>query len=153
MRPALAVGLRPIYLTSPTCQSDLLQTLMDLFVNIAFPRNGSVQELSRVINNIKYSLIGAPRLMNRKEGEYKNQPVSVTVFDGWSNTHPQFPHGLQFSQQCVVVTVMLPPHGGAAGIISQHISRTVDRMCPLNDAAFWCRTGCINPLLNFSDRQ
>lgn len=74
--------------------------------------------------------------MNRKEGEYRIQPVSVAVFDGWSKTHPQFSHGLQFSYQCVVVTVMLSTHGVASGIIAQYISRTVDRMCPLNDAAF-----------------
>lgn len=89
--------------------------------------------------------------MNRTEGEYRIGPVSLKVFDNWAETHPQFPHAIQYSDNTLVINIMLPPHDGAAGIIIQHISRVVDRMCPQNDAEIWCRTGCINPLPKISD--
>jgi hypothetical protein len=86
--------------------------------------------------------------MNGKGGEYRIKPITITV-DKWADSHPQFPYNLQLANQTLVVTVMLPPHDGAAGIIAQHITRTVDRMCPRNDAIFWSRTGCINPFSIF----
>ena len=122
---------------------------MDGFFDISFPKNGSIQDLSRIIAGLKYCLFDNVCLMNRNEGEYRISPVTVAAFDKWANSHPQFPYGLQFANQCIVVTIMLPPHDGAAGIIAHQISRTVDRMCPMNDANFWSRTGCIPPLLGF----
>jgi hypothetical protein len=70
--------------------------------------------------------------MNGKEGEYWIKPISITGAD----SHPQFPYTLQPANQTLVVTVMLAPHDGAARIIAQHITRTVDRMCPRNNAIF-----------------
>ena len=129
--------------------SHLSSNYMDTFIDIVFPKNGSVQDLSRILVNLKYHPIGASWLMNRKEGEYRIKPITITVFDKWADSHPQFPYSLQLANQTLVVTVMLPPHDRTAGIIAQHISRTVDRMCPLNDAIFWSGTGCINPFSIF----
>jgi len=70
--------------------------------------------------------------MNRMEGEYRIKPLTVTVFDKWADSHPQFPYSLQLANQTLIVTVMLPPHNRAVGIIAQHLSRTVVTMCPLN---------------------
>ena len=118
---------------------------MDTFVDITFHPAGSENDLSRVIASLKYCLFDNVCLTNRKIGEYRITPVLVTVFDQWADSHPQFPHAFQYSDNTVVITIMLPPHDGAAGIIAHHISRTVDRMCTLNDASHWSRTGRIPP--------
>jgi len=102
---------------------------MDNYSDILFPRHGSTHELSRIITGLKH------------EGEYRIQPVPVAVFDRWCQLHPQFPYAVQFSNQHLIISIMLPPHDRAAGIISNQITRTVDRMCPLNDALFVSGTG------------
>jgi len=122
---------------------------MDNYSDILFPRHGSTHELSRIIAGLRYCLFHNVCLMNRHEGEYRIQPVPVAVFDRWCQSHPQFPYAVQFSNQHLVISIMLPPLDRAAGIISNQISRTVDRMCPLNDALFVSGTGCIHPRLEF----
>jgi hypothetical protein len=122
---------------------------MGNYSDILFPRHGSTHELSRIITGLRYCLFDNVCLMNRHQGEYRIQPVPVAVFDRWCQLHPQFPYAVQFSNQCLVISIMLPSHDRAAGIISNEIMRTVDRMCPLNDALFVSGTGCIHPRLEF----
>ena len=126
---------------------------MDVSKDVKFSPGGSVQELSRLLNSFKYGLVGISLLMNRDAGEYRIQPVSLKVFDTWAACHPQFPHGIQYDNKLVVVTIMLPPHDRSAAIIVQHITRVVDRMCTGNDANFWSGTGCMFPLFKVSDEQ
>ena len=124
---------------------------MDSFFNISFPKTGSIQDLSRIIAELKYCLFDDVCLMNRNEGEYQISPVTVTAFDKWANSHPQFPYGLQFANQYIVMTIIFPLYDRAAGIITHQISRTVDKMCPMNDTNFWLGTGCIPPPSGISD--
>jgi hypothetical protein len=118
---------------------------MNKFVDIVFPGNGSVKDLSRVLSNLRYSLTHILWLTNSDAGEYRLTPVSLTVFDAWAKSHPQYPHSIQFENHTIVVTVMLPPHDGAAGIIAQHIVLNVHIMCQPRDAKIWSRTGRISP--------
>lgn len=124
---------------------------MDNYQDITFPNGGNERQLASILGRIRFCLIIPPWLMSRTEGEYRIAPVDLKTFDTWANKHSQFPHAIQYSRNTLVINVMLPPHDGAAGIIGQHISRVVDRMCPQNDADVWCHTGRINPLPNASD--
>jgi hypothetical protein len=126
---------------------------MDVFIDVKFSLGGSVQELSRILNGFKYGLVDISLVMNRDAGEYRIGPVSLKVFDTWAARHPQFPYGIQYDNNLVVVTIVLPPHDRSAAIIVQHITRLVDRMCTGNDANFWSGTGCMYPLFEVSDEQ
>ena len=68
-------------------------------------------------------------LMIGLAGEYRLYPIDQETFDAWSETHQDYPHSIQFSQKVLVVTIILPPHDGAAGIIMHRISRAVDALC------------------------
>jgi hypothetical protein len=129
---------------------------MNKFVDIVFPGNGSVKDLSRLLSNLRYSLTHILWLTNSEAGEYRLTPVPLTVFDAWSKSHPQYPHSIQFENRTIVVTVMLPPHDGAAGIIAQHIVMNVHAMCQPRDAKIWSRTGRtpqLQPRTQISDRK
>src|SRR5271163_4679065 len=110
---------------------------MNKFVDIVFPEDGSVKDLSRLLGKLRYSLAHILWLTNSEAGEYRLTPVPLTVFDAWSESYSDYPHSLQFENQTVVVTVTLPPHDGAAGIIVQHIVLNVHGMCQLRDAKVW----------------
>ena len=119
----------------------LSSQLMNKFVDIVFPGNGSVKDLSRLLSKLRYSLTHILWLTNSEAGEYRLRPVPLTVFDAWSKSHSEYPHSLQFENQAAVVTVMLPPHGRSARIIAQHIILNVHAMCQPKDARVWSGTG------------
>lgn len=61
------------------------------------------------IGTLRYCLIVAPSLMNRKEAEDRICPVALNIFDKWTETHPQFPHAIQCSNNTLVINIMLSP--------------------------------------------
>jgi hypothetical protein len=89
--------------------------------------------------------------MYRQPGEYHIRPVPLEVFDTWAVSNPQFPHGVQYNESLVVVTIILPPHDRSAAIVVQYITRAVDRMCTGDDANFWSGSGCMYPVFKVSD--
>ena len=120
---------------------------MDNFVDIVFEGKDPVKDLSRLLSMFRYSLTYIPWLTNRKPGEYRLGPVPLIVFDAWAKSNPQYPHGIQFENETVVVTVVQLPHDGAAGIIAQHIVLNAHGMCQPKDAKIWSHTGRTTPHL------
>jgi hypothetical protein len=55
--------------------------LMNNFIDIVFPRNGSVKDLSRLLSKLRYSLTHILWLTNSEAGEYRLAPVPLIVFD------------------------------------------------------------------------
>jgi len=76
-------------------------------------------------------------------GEYRISPLPLETFDNWAKSHPEFPHPLQYSQQELVISIILPPHDRTAGVIVRHILKAVDKMCPQDDARVEFGTGRI----------
>ena len=64
--------------------------------------------------------------MNRSPGEYTIFPVDNQTFHAWAESHKDYPHRLQYSQDTVVVNVMYPPQDRSSNIIIQQILRRVD---------------------------
>jgi hypothetical protein len=94
------------------------------YVDINFPENGTVKDLSTLLSKSKYGLTQNPRLTNSKLGEYRISPVSLVVFDSWAESRLQYPHGLEYKDNALVIAIILPPHDGVAGIIAQHLFST-----------------------------
>lgn len=88
---------------------------------------------------------------DRLAGEYRLYPIDQETFDAWSETHQDYPHSIQFSQKVLVVTIILPPHDGAAGIIMHRISRAVDALCHPTEPELYLHTGCIGRLNEISN--
>jgi hypothetical protein len=70
--------------------------------------------------------------------------VDQQTFDKWSIENSDFPYLVQYHDKTIVVSKMLPPHDGAAGIIVHGISRAVDRNCYPVEQKVVMHTGCLN---------
>ena len=97
--------------------------------------------LAQTLGSIRFSLRVVAWLIERHEGEHRLSHVDVDTFDAWAAAHPDYPHGVQFDNGLIVVTVMFPPHDGAAGAIIQHIRDQAFLLCAPENRKLSARTG------------
>ena len=86
---------------------------MPVYKDFICPGTADQKWIRRTLGSLKYDS-SALWLMNRDEGEYRLYPVTLAAFDAWASSHPDYKHPVQFSNNVLVVIVMLPPHDGAA---------------------------------------
>jgi hypothetical protein len=97
--------------------------------------------LAQTLGSIRFSLRVSGWLIERHIGEHRLTRVCVDAFDGWAAAHPDYPHPVQFDNRIIVVTVIFPPHDGAAGAIIQHIRDQAFLKCAPADCKLSARTG------------
>jgi len=94
---------------------------MPVYKDFICPGTADQKWIRRTLGSLKYDS-SALWLMNRDEGEYRLYPVTLAAFDAWASSHPDYKHPVQFSNNVLVVIVMLPPHDGAAHTIMHEIT-------------------------------
>src|SRR5271169_4001035 len=63
------------------------------------------------------------------------------TFDAWSMENSDFPYPVQYYDKTIIVSKLLPPYDGAAGVTMHGISRAIDRNCyPKGGVAYWMFT-------------
>lgn len=97
--------------------------------------------LARTLGSIRFSLRVAAWLRDRDFGEHRLTSVAIDTFDAWAAAHPDYPHPIQLDNKLLIVTVVCPPHDGAAGAIIQHIRDQAFLKCAPADCKLSARTG------------
>lgn len=97
--------------------------------------------LARTLGPIRFALCVAAWLIDSEIGEHRLTKVGKDTFDAWTAGHPDYPHPVQLDNGLLVVTVMCPPHDGAAAAIINHIRDRAVFKCYPADCKLTARTG------------
>jgi len=97
--------------------------------------------LASTLRSIRSAFCAAAWLIDSDIGEHRLNRVGIDTFDAWAAAHPDYPHRLQLDNGLLVVTVMYPPHDGAAAAIVNHVRDRAIFKCYPADCKLTSRTG------------
>ena len=66
------------------------------------------------------------------------------TFDSWAESNSDFSYPIQYYNQTLIISIVLPPNDQAGGIIMHSISREVHKVCYPTEPEVYPHTGCMS---------